>query len=321
MLPLPPRCLRCDLRNLLRLPQNIERRLIGRPVLTFVRLEQSVRDLRRCFRIERGEPLPHRGIEHVGAGELLVDPRRHLSGGRRPAERIGDLRLDLPDALVAVRQKRLVPFRIERPRARFERDLLGECPHRAVTARLVPDIDGRASAACAAHRTADAAERVEIVIDGGDAELDRIEILIGDIHARENMREQGILPGEAAAHAVGKTFAAHIGLGQFILVVPAAMIDKLIDIGAVGAIGIAEYAKRGLSHVAAMLRLVSQRVLAHAILFAGFLGAGGKQRRFGQSLVWSGSRSRKMPDSVITTSTRARPRRSSGTNCAPARRP
>ena len=120
------------------------------------------------------------------------------------------------------------------------------------------------------------------MIDGGDAELDRIEILIGDIHAREHVREQGILPGEAAAHAVGEALASHIGLGQLVLVVPAAVIDKLIDVGAVGAVGIAEYAKRGLLDVAAVLRLVGQRVLAHEILLAGFVGAGGKQRRLGQ---------------------------------------
>ena len=136
------------------------------------------------------------------------------------------------------------------------------------------------------------------------------------------MREQGILPREAAAHAVGEAFAAHIGLGQFILVVPAAVIDKLIDVGAVGAVGIAEHAQRGLSDVAAVLRLESQRVLAHEVLFAGFVGAGSEQRRFGQQLglqrqqVAEDARQR---DHHVDCA--ARPSRSSGTSCAPARRP
>ena len=47
-----------------------------------------------------------------------------------------------------------------------------------------------------ARRTAliDPAQRVEIVIDGRDAELDRIEILIGELHVRQNAAEQlGVL--------------------------------------------------------------------------------------------------------------------------------
>ena len=107
-------------------------------------------------------------------GELLVDPGRDLAGRRRPADGVGDVRLDLAHALVAVLEHALVPFRIEHAGAGLQRHLLGERAHRAFAAGLVADIDRRAAPPLArSHRAADAAQRVEIMVDGGDAELDR----------------------------------------------------------------------------------------------------------------------------------------------------
>ncbi len=95
-----------------------------------------------------------------------IDPGRHLAGGRRPAQGVGHVRFDLANAFVAVLQHALVPFRIEHTRPGFQRDLLGDRANRAFAARLVADIDRRRRAAARTpHRTADAAERVEVVID------------------------------------------------------------------------------------------------------------------------------------------------------------
>ena len=50
--------------------------------------------------------------------------------------------------------------------------------------RLVADIDwGRFAATGATNRAADAAQRVEIIVDGRDPELYRIEVLVGEVDA------------------------------------------------------------------------------------------------------------------------------------------
>jgi hypothetical protein len=53
-------------------------------------------------------------------------------------------------------------------------------------AGLVADVDR----ACRgrAHRAADAAQGVEVVVDGGDAELDRFEVLVGELHVGQHVR-------------------------------------------------------------------------------------------------------------------------------------
>ena len=73
--------------------------------------------------------------------------------------------------------------------------------HGAVAARLVADVDRRRLAAFGAtHRAADAAERVEIMIDRGDAELDGIEVLVGEID-----RRQHVLAAASAAARAGRS--------------------------------------------------------------------------------------------------------------------
>src|SRR3569623_3053247 len=113
------------------------------------------------------------------------------------------MRFDLANAFVAMGEQRFVPYRIERSRARFQRDLFGERTNRALAPGLVADIDGRRLAPRALHRTADAAERIEIMIDGGDTELDGIDVLVGRIDAGQDMAEQRVAANRAAVRAVG----------------------------------------------------------------------------------------------------------------------
>ena len=95
----------------------------------------------------------------------------------------------------------------------------------------------------------------------------------------------------------------------------------MVDVRAVGAVGIAEHAQRRGLQIAAVLGLIGQRVLADEVLFDRLVGGGGEEAASASSLICSGSRSRKMPDSVMMTSIRGRPSRSSGISSAPARRP
>jgi hypothetical protein len=106
--------------------QRLEGGLVGRPVGALVGLDQAVGDAGRGLRVQLGEAAAHGVVEDEGLGEALVDPGVDLAGGGRPAHGVGHLRLDLADALVAVLEQALVPFRVEGAGAGLERDLLLE---------------------------------------------------------------------------------------------------------------------------------------------------------------------------------------------------
>ena len=77
----------------------------------------------------------------------------------------------------------------------------------------------------------------------------------------------------------GEALAPCIGLGEFILLVPAAVLDEMIHVRAVGAIGVAIDAQRRRLEIAAVLTLVPQRVLADEILLERLVRRGGEERR------------------------------------------
>jgi hypothetical protein len=89
-------------------------------------------------------------------------------------------------------------------------------------------------------RPADAAEGVEVVVEGGDAELDRLEVLVGELDAREHALEQGLLAYGGAGAAVGETLSLGVKLAELALVLPGAAVDQKVDVGAVGPLGVAE---------------------------------------------------------------------------------
>ena len=119
-----------------------------------------------------------------------------LPRGGRPAQRVGDGHFDLAHALVAVGEHALVPLRVQHAGAGFERHLFGERAHRAFAARLVADVHRRDRGGVAfgllraLHGAADATQRVEVGVDGRDAQFYGIEVLVGQVHARQHAAQQ-----------------------------------------------------------------------------------------------------------------------------------
>ena len=195
------------------------------------------------------------------------------------------MNLDLTHTLVAMLEHAFEPFRVEHARAGFERHLIFECANGAFAASLIADEDRRGLAAASPlDRAGDAAEGIEIVVDGGDTEFDRIEVLISELHIGQHALQQRGLLDRPAAAAIGETLAPRIGFGQLVLFCPAAAFDKIVDVRAVGAFGIAVDAQRGNLERAAMLALISQRVLSDEVHLGRFIGGGGHVGRLGQQL-------------------------------------
>jgi hypothetical protein len=195
------------------------------------------------------------------------------------------MRLDLVHALEAVLQQAFVPLGVQRAGAGLERDLLGDRPHLAVAARLVSDVDGGGDAAAGpADGAADAAQRVEVVVHRGDADFDAVEVLVCHIDRRQHRAEHLVGAGRFAVQAIGEALALDEGVGEFVLVVPGTLADERVDVGVVGAVGIAEDPQRRFLDGAAVLGQVGQDVLPDEIPFQRLVGLGGQQRGFGQQL-------------------------------------
>ena len=133
-----------------------ERLLVRLPVASFMRFDDAVGQLGRGGGIEVAQSPAHFRVENERSGDLLINPRIDLAGCRRPSKCVRDMRLDLPNALVAVLEHALVPFRVEDAGSGLERDLLGQRANFAGSAGLIGDVDGRHTSAasargCAAH--------------------------------------------------------------------------------------------------------------------------------------------------------------------------
>ena len=110
------------------------------------------------------------------------------------------------------------------------------------------------------------------------------EVLVGEIDGGERVLQQCGLLHRLALEAVGKTLAAGIGLGEFVLVVPAAVLDQMVDVRAIGAVGIAEHAQRRRFQIAMVRGLIGQRVLANEILLDRLVGGGRQEAGFREQL-------------------------------------
>ena len=98
---------------------------------------------------------------------------------------------DLAHALIAVIEHRLIPLGVEQPRTGLESHLLIERAHTTGAARsVVCDIDGHALSPGALYRTTDTAERSEVVVDGGHAQLNGVQVLIGEVDIFEDAIQQ-----------------------------------------------------------------------------------------------------------------------------------
>ena len=68
------------------------------------------------------------------------------------------------------------------------------------------------------------------MIYGGDAQIDRVEVLIGELGVGQHALEQRALLHHLAVAPEGKALAARVGLRQFVFLVPAAIFDQVIDV-------------------------------------------------------------------------------------------
>ena len=84
------------------------------------------------------------------------------------------MRFDLADTFVAMLQEWFEELRVQAPRAGLERNLFLQRADLADAARLIRDVDCSLFALGPLHGAAYAAERIEVVIDGRNAELDRL---------------------------------------------------------------------------------------------------------------------------------------------------
>ena len=64
----------------------------------------------------------------------------YRAGGRGPSDSVGDMRLDLTHAFVAVVQQRFIESRVQTARARLKRYLFAQGSHLCTTMGLVTDI-------------------------------------------------------------------------------------------------------------------------------------------------------------------------------------
>ena len=213
----------------------------------------------------------------------MIDPRIDLTRCGRPAQRIGHLRLNHAHALMAVLKQPFEPFRVQTARTGFQRDLIFQRAHLARAAGLIADENRRFLTAFGAFdRTRNAAQRVEVMIDRGDAQLDRFKVLIGQIDIFQRRLQKPRILMRLAIHAIGKALARLIGIGQLILFAPSTAIDQLVDIGAIGTLGIGKDPQTGLFHAHAHLGRVIQRMGAHEIHMSGLIGCCRLERRLGQ---------------------------------------
>jgi len=153
---------------------------IRRPVVAVGRFQQAVCHAHRRRRVHLCQPGAHFVVQHECFGQTLVNPWFHLACGGRPADRVGDMRFDLAHAFVAMLEQALVELRVERPGPCFQCHLILQGPHLGRTTGLVPNIDrGRFAPFGPFDRPRNAAERVEIVVNGCDPQFDAFKVLIG----------------------------------------------------------------------------------------------------------------------------------------------
>ena len=181
--------------------------------------------------------------------------------------------LDFAHALEAVLEHALVPFRVEHPGPGLEIDLFAQRPDLGRPAlRGIDDIDRCGRAARLFNRLAHAAEAIDIMVDVGNAELDRFQILVGQFDPGQFAFEQGALLRRLAAAAIGIALVGLEHIGQLVGITPRALVDHHVDIGAIGTLPVGKDAQACGFQVAVMLRLMRQAVLADEILFGGLVG-------------------------------------------------
>mmetsp|Transcript_23767 Transcript_23767/g.42676 ORF Transcript_23767/g.42676 Transcript_23767/m.42676 type:complete len:333 (+) Transcript_23767:2924-3922(+) len=190
--------------------------------------------------------------------------------------------LDLAHAFGTMFQQALEKFRVQRPRPRFQRHLILEGADLGRPARLVPDIDRRVGPARSFHRTGNAAQRVEIMVDGGHAQLDRFQILIGDFHIRQRALQKLWVRRRFTIHPVSKAFAVFISIGQLILVPKCRAIHQLVHVRPIGPFRVGKDAQTGGFDVTPLRLGIGQRMGADKVPVQRLVGCRTFQCGLGQ---------------------------------------
>ena len=178
-------------------------------------------------------------------------------------------------------QHAFVPLGVEHAGACFKSDLFGQTAHHAIALRLVHHIHRWCARGVAIalvfglqHCAADATQRVKVSVNAGHAQLNRIDVLIGQRHIGQHVLQQIVVAHRLSTAAVGKPFARGEGVAQLIFVVPTTCIDQMVHIGTVGTFGIAKHAHRRCFHVATKFGQIGEGMFAHKVALFGFVCTG-----------------------------------------------
>ena len=120
------------------------------------------------------------------------------------------------------------------------------------------------------------------MIDRGDAQFDRFQILIGHFDVFQRLLHQSRLFDRLAVQPIGEGFARFIGIGQFVFIAKRGTVDQLINVRSVSPFGIGKHPQRGRFHIAAHLLGIGQRMGADEVLRQGFVSHRAFIGRFGQ---------------------------------------
>ena len=219
----------------------------------------------------------------------MVDPGLHLPGGGTPTHGVGEVGLDLSHAFVAVLEHGLVPLGVEHAGAGFQGHLLRERANHAGPGGLVANVNlWVASPFGLAYGAAHTTQGVEVGVHRGHTHLEGLEVLIGEIDMGKGRLQHRGLAAWPAIAAIGKALAACIAVGEFVFVLPAALLNEVIHIGAIGPIGIAKDTQAGGFHIDPALGHVGQGMLANEVLIAGLVGLRSQEGGLGEhaNLQW-----------------------------------
>mgnify|MGYP000331976203 CR=1 FL=1 len=119
-------------------------------------------------------------------------------------------------------------------------------------------------------------------LDRGDAQFDRLEVLVGDLDLAEHRLHDFRLLHRLAGDTVGERLALREDIGQLVLVPEGGTVDQRVDVRAIGSLGVRKDAQRRGLDIAAMLVHVGQRVGADEIALRRLVGLRRLERRLRQ---------------------------------------
>src|ERR1044072_3924851 len=160
------------------LSQFLEHVLVNFPVPAPVRLQQSLRERVRGVRIQISQTLQHPLIKQKRVRHFRVNPIINRIRRRAPSERVRYMVLNLRDAAKPVLQHPFIPLRIECLGPRLQAHCLFQRSNLPFTRQSVRQIDRGPRFRALLHRLRHATEILKIVVHIGQADLERVEVLV-----------------------------------------------------------------------------------------------------------------------------------------------